>query len=85
MENMILPGIVVVCGVIIQAVKLVVDEKHYKWLPVISCTLGAILGVTAMVIIPNQPQDIYNALLSGIVSGAAATGIHQVQKQINSK
>lgn len=53
-----------------------------KWLPVIAGVSGAALGVAAMYVMPDFPaHDILSSLAIGIVSGFAATGIHQVYKQ----
>lgn len=53
-----------------------------KWLPVIAGASGAVLGVVGMYVMPDFPAtDVLTALAVGIVSGFAATGIHQVYKQ----
>ena len=54
-----------------------------KWLPVIAGGFGGILGVVAMLVMPEFPAaDQLTAIAIGIVSGLAATGAHQVYKQL---
>ena len=77
-----IPAIAVICyfaGVCAKA--LPVPDKY---IPVICGTLGGVLGVTAMYIMPEFPaRDHILALATGIVSGLGATGINQVFKQLN--
>ena len=55
-----------------------------KWLPVICGALGGILGVVGLYVMPEFPaQDILSAIAVGIVSGLAATGAHQIYKQLS--
>ena len=73
--------ITVICYLIGQAVK--VTGLDNKYIPVIVGTTGGILGVTAMFLMPDFPAaDYRTAVAVGIVSGLAATGIHQVAKQM---
>ena len=73
--------ITVICYLIGQAVK--VTGLDNKYIPVIVGTTGGILGVTAMFLMPDFPaRDYMTAVAVGIVSGLAATGIHQVAKQM---
>lgn len=54
-----------------------------KWIPVICGIAGAVLGIVGMHTIPDFPaQDILSAVAVGIVSGLAATGVHQIGKQL---
>lgn len=77
-----IPAIVVICFLIAQAIKATALDN--KWLPVICGALGGILGVVALYISPEiiPAKDIITALAIGIVSGLAATGAHQVYKQL---
>jgi len=63
------------------------NEKVLSRLPVIAAVLGAVLAVigffAAPAIIPAD--NIFTALLIGIGSGLAATGTHQVFKQMGVK
>lgn len=56
-----------------------------KWIPVVCGSLGLILGIVGYLIkIPDFPaEDILTAAAVGIVSGFAATGIHQIKKQLS--
>lgn len=57
-----------------------------KWIPVICAGVGVVLGLVGMKVIPDFPAtDILSAAAVGIVSGLAATGAHQVGKQLISK
>ena len=54
-----------------------------RWIPSIGGTVGGILGVLAMRIMPDFPAtDYITAVAVGIVSGLAATGINQIGKQL---
>lgn len=54
-----------------------------KWIPVISGTMGGVLGVIALWIMPDYPaSDYITAAAVGIVSGFAATGVNQAVKQL---
>lgn len=76
-------AITVICFLVAEAVKATGMDK--KWLPVICGTLGGILGVVALFFMPEFPaKDILTAIAVGIVSGLAATGAHQVYKQLSS-
>ena len=76
-------AITVICFLVAEAVKATGMDK--KWLPVICGALGGILGVVALNYMPEFPaKDILTAIAVGIVSGLAATGAHQVYKQLSS-
>lgn len=82
MEGITIWAITVICFVLAEAVKLTsLDEK---WIPVICGVMGGILGVVASYVMPNYPADnILDAIAIGIVSGLAATGAHQIGKQLS--
>lgn len=77
-----IPVITVICFLIAEAIK--ATELDNKWLPVICGTLGGILGVVALFAAPQiiPATDVLTAIAIGIVSGFAATGIHQSFKQL---
>ena len=55
-----------------------------KWIPIIVGSVGAVLGVAGMFIMPGFPAtDYITAVAIGIVSGLAATGAHQIGKQMS--
>ncbi len=79
-----IPVITVICFLIAEAVK--ATPLDNKWLPIICGGCGGILGVVAMFIMPEFPaHDYLTAFAIGIVSGLAATGAHQVYKQLSEK
>ena len=74
-------AITVICFLAAQAIK--ATSLDNKWLPVICGVLGGILGVVGMYVMPNYPaDDVLTAIAVGIVSGLAATGAHQIYKQL---
>lgn len=77
-----IPVITVICYLIAEAIKATALDN--KWLPVICGSLGGILGVVALYASPSiiPATDILTAIAIGIVSGFAATGVHQSVKQL---
>ena len=74
-------AITVICYLVAQGIK--ATKLDNKWLPVISGTVGGILGVVGFYVMPDFPSsDILTAVAVGIVSGLAATGANQVYKQL---
>lgn len=79
-----IPAITIICFLIAEAVKATALDN--KWLPIICGACGGILGVVALKVMPEFPAvDILTAVAIGIVSGLAATGAHQVYKQLSDK
>ncbi|MCL1975165.1 MAG: phage holin family protein [Firmicutes bacterium] len=77
-------AITTICMLICQAVK--ATPLDNKWLPPIAGLIGAVLGIAGLLAVPDFPaHDPINALAVGIVSGLAATGLHQAQKQLRDK
>ena len=77
-----IPAITVIAFLAAEAIKATALDN--KWLPVICGALGGILGAVAMYVMPKFPaQDILSAIAVGIVSGLAATGAHQIYKQLS--
>ena len=74
-------AITVIAYLIGSAVK--VTSLDNRWIPSICGTVGGILGVLAMRIMPDFPAtDYITAVAVGIVSGLAATGVNQIGKQL---
>lgn len=77
-------AITVICNLAAECIKATALDN--KWLPVICGILGGVLGVLAMLIMPEYPAtDYITAVAVGIVSGLAATGIDQIGKQLAGK
>ena len=75
-------AIVVITYLIGYATKQIPEVKD-NIIPVIVGTIGGILGVIGMYVIPNFPaNDILNAIAVGIVSGLSSTGVNQIYKQV---
>lgn len=78
-----IPALTVICYIVAQVVKATTLDN--KWLPIISGVMGGVLGAVAMSIMPDFPAtDYLTAIAIGIVSGLAATGAHQIGKQLSS-
>ena len=76
-----IPVITVIVFLVAEAVK--ATPLDNKWIPVVCGFTGGILGVVAYYIMSEFPAtDILTAIAVGIVSGFAATGVHQVYKQL---
>ena len=76
-----IPVITIIVFLIAEAVK--ATPLDNKWLPVICGAVGGILGVVGMFLMPEFPaKDYLTAAAVGIVSGLAATGAHQIYKQL---
>ena len=74
-------AITVIAYLIGSAVKATMLDN--RWIPSICGTVGGILGVLAMRIMPDFPAtDYITAVAVGIVSGLAATGVNQIGKQL---
>lgn len=63
------------------------DKLNDKWIPVVCGVLGMILGLVCYFTkVPDFPAyDFANAAAVGIESGLAATGFHQIWKQLSEK
>lgn len=84
LEMITVPAIIAVCFLIGEIAKKATNEQINKFVPEICGLSGGILGVVAFVTIPAfiPAENWLSALAVGIASGFAATGIHQVYKQI---
>lgn len=77
-----IPVIVVICYMVITAIKSTKIEG--KWFPLISCALGAIIAAGMFYVLPEfiEAASLTAAVISGAVSGLAATGTNQAFKQL---
>lgn len=74
-------GIIVICYLIGMAVK--ASSLDDKFIPIIVGLCGGILGVAGLLTMPTFPVDnVIDAVAVGIASGLAATGVHQIGKQL---
>lgn len=74
--------ITVICYLIGQIVK--ASGLDNKWIPIIVGICGGALGIAGMFLMPDFPANDYlTATAVGIVSGLAATGVDQINKQLN--
>lgn len=80
-----IPLIVVICYVAITMLK--ATRLPGKWYPLISCALGAAAAAVMYYIFPDftAASSLAAAVISGGVSGLAATGTNQVFKQLLGK
>ena len=78
------PVITVIVFLVVEAVKATALDN--KWMPVIAGFCGGCLGMAAVYLMPEFPaKDPLTAIAVGIVSGLAATGVHQIYKQLLDK
>ena len=64
---------------------MVKSEKWVRIIPVIAAALGVVLGVAAFYAVPEvmPAGNVFIAILVGGASGLAATGTHQIYKQLS--
>ena len=84
MENIGIVGVAAITAICYFAAEVVKATKlNNKWIPAICGSLGAVLGIVSMYIMPDFPAgDMITAISVGIVSGFAATGVNQMYKQM---
>ena len=76
-------AIVAICYLVGMAVK-AINKIDDKFIPVIVGTVGGVLGIVGMYVMPDFPaQDILNAIAVGISSGLTAVGVNQIGKQLS--
>ena len=74
--------ITIIAYLVGEAVKLLPYDMN-RWIPVVCGFVGGCLGAVGLNVIPDFPaSDYMTAIAVGIVSGFAATGVHQVYKQL---
>ena len=74
-------GITVICFLVGLAVK--ASPLEDKYIPIIVGIVGGALGVAGLYTMETFPVDnVIDAVAVGIASGLAATGLHQVGKQL---
>lgn len=93
MEDLILniasvPAIVLIVYWIVNLLKIVTNnnEKFKRFIPVVACGTGVILGIVIYFAVPQMimAENIIYAIIIGGSSGLAATGTNQIFKQLSS-
>ena len=87
MDFVSVPIIVLICYMIGEIYKVLFKQKQelYKLIPIIVAFIGGILGVLIYITTPEiifNVNNLWDALLIGIMSGSSATGTNQIVKQI---
>ena len=87
MDFVSVPIIVLICYMIGEIYKVLFKHRQelYKLIPIIVAFIGGILGVLIYITTPEMifnVNNLWNALLIGIMSGSSATGTNQIVKQI---
>ena len=84
-----IPAIAAIVYTILDIVKTAVGgtEKITRFIPLIACVLGAILGTVSFYCVPGvmETSNILVAIVIGASSGLSATGTNQVVKQLTKK
>ena len=84
-----IPAIAAIVYTIIDIVKTAVGgtEQFKRFIPLISCALGAIIGTITYFCIPGvmETQNVLVAIVLGAASGLSATGTNQAVKQLTGK
>ncbi len=85
MNEIGVPIIIVCCYLIGELYKKKFKKKTYKFIPIILPIIGGILGI--LIYYTNKEMiynvnNIWDALLIGIISGTSSTGTNQIIKKI---
>ena len=84
-----IPAIAAIVYTIIDIAKTAVGstEQFKRFIPLISCALGAIIGTITYFCIPGvmETQNVLVAIVLGAASGLSATGTNQAVKQLTGK
>ena len=90
MEIVCVPIIVLCCYMIGEIYKVIFKKntKKYKLIPILVAVFGGVLSVVIYYTAPSvifNVDNIYSALMIGIMSGFSSTGTNQIIKQILNK
>ena len=83
-----IPFVTAIVYLLLTAFKMSVsNQKLIRLIPLFAAGLGMLFGVLAWFVIPevHSAGDIIQAIYHGIAAGLAATGVHQVFKQMAAK
>ena len=85
-EAAAIPALAAVVYTIIDITKTALGgtDKFNRFIPLISCVLGALCGVVAFYCVPGvfDTQNLLVAIVLGAASGLSATGTNQIAKQL---
>ena len=85
-EAVAIPALAAIVYTIIDITKTAMGgtEKFNRFIPLISCLLGAVCGVIAFYCVPGvfETQNLLVAIVLGAASGLSATGTNQAVKQL---
>ena len=85
-EFVTIPAIAAIVYTIIDMTKTALGgtEKFVRFIPLISCALGAIIGTISFFFVPGvmETSNVLVAIVIGASSGLSATGTNQVVKQL---
>lgn len=85
-EAAAIPALAAIVYTIIDITKTAMGgtDKFNRFIPLISCVLGAICGVVAFYFVPGvlDTQNLLVAIVLGAASGLSATGTNQAVKQL---
>ena len=84
------PIIVICCYVLGEIIKFIFRNKQetYKIIPILVTLFGGVLGIVIYLTNPElifNVDNIWSALLIGIISGSSSTGTNQIIKQLFKK
>ena len=90
MEIMCVPVIVLCCYMMGEVYKTILKKntKKFKLIPILVAIFGGILGAVIFYTVPEvifNVDNVYSAVMIGIVSGFSSTGTNQIFKQLNNK
>ena len=82
-EFIAIPSITIICYLVAEAFKGFVTTARHKHIPALCGIVGLALGAVSYLAVPGfiPATNIIDALAIGIVSGFAATGVHQLYRQ----
>ena len=88
-EAAAIPALAAIVYTIIDITKTAMGgtDKFNRFIPLISCLLGAVCGVIAFYCVPGvmETENLLVAIILGASSGLSATGTNQVVKQLTTK
>ncbi|MCI5670144.1 MAG: phage holin family protein [Candidatus Enterosoma sp.] len=86
MNHATIPIIVVSCYLLAEIYKLAFRKlkSAYRFIPALTAIAGGLMGILIFRTAPEvmNAHDVYEAMTTGLASGAGATGANQVIKQI---